>query len=131
MILSWVELSVRRKMHKLSLMYKLVFKLAPPYLCYLCPNFVCERSSYSLRSANNLCLPFNSTKRHTKSFLLSSIQEWNSLPLETHMSSSPGIFKRKLLKFLHFPSRSYHFYIRDHSASIFHICLTLTVKFRV
>ena len=30
--LSWVELSVRRKIHQLSLMYKMVFKLPPPYL---------------------------------------------------------------------------------------------------
>ena len=55
--LSWVDLSVRRKLHKLSLMYKIVFNLAPPYLCDLCPNFVSDRSCYSLRSANNLCLP--------------------------------------------------------------------------
>ena len=44
-----------------------------------------------------------------------SIPEW----------SSPGIFKRNLLKFLHFPSRSYVFYIGDRSASIFHTCLRL------
>ena len=96
--LSWVELSVRRKIHKLTLMYKMVFKLAPPYLCNLCPNFVSERSSYSLHSANNLCLPFVHTERHKKSFLFSSIQESNSLPLETCISSSPVIFKRNLLK---------------------------------
>ena len=71
--LSWVELSVRRKIHKLSSMYKMVFKLAPPYFCDLCPNFVSERSSYSLRSANNLCLPFVRTERHKKSFLFSLI----------------------------------------------------------
>ena len=33
--LSCVELSVRRKIHQLSLMYKMVYKLAPPYLCDL------------------------------------------------------------------------------------------------
>ena len=44
-----------------------------------------------------------------------SIPEW----------SSPGIFKRNLLKFLHFPSRSYVFYIGARSASIFHTCLRL------
>ena len=49
------QCSIKRKIHKLSLMYKMVFKLAPPYLCDLCPNIVSERSSYSLRSANNLC----------------------------------------------------------------------------
>ena len=56
--LSWVELIVRRKIHKFCLMYKMVFKLALPYLCDLCPNLVSERSSYSLCSDNNLCLPF-------------------------------------------------------------------------
>ena len=56
--LSWVDLSVRRKLHKLNLMHKIVFKLARPYLCDLCPEFVSQRSCYSLRSANNLCLPY-------------------------------------------------------------------------
>ena len=37
----------------------------------------------------------------------------------------PGIFKRNLLKFLHFPSRSYLFCIGDGSASIFHTRLRL------
>ena len=43
-------------------MYKMVFKLALPYLCDLCPNFVSERSSYSLRSdlfINKLKTKFN------------------------------------------------------------------------
>ena len=68
------ELSVRRKLHKLSLTYKMVFKLAPPYLCDLCPDFVSGRSSFSLRSARNLRLPYVRTDRHKKSFLLSSIK---------------------------------------------------------
>ena len=29
--LSWIDLSVKRKLHKLSLIYKMVFKQAPPY----------------------------------------------------------------------------------------------------
>ena len=66
--LSWVDVSVRRKIHKLSLMYKIVFKLALPYLCDLCPDFVYERSCYSLCSANNLCLPYVHTDRHKKRF---------------------------------------------------------------
>ena len=103
----------------------MVFKLAPPYLCDLCPNFVCERSTYSLCSANNLCLPFFRTERHKKYFLFSSIQEWNSLPLETRKLSSTGIFKRNLLKFLHFPSGGYLFSIGDRLASIFHTRLRL------
>ena len=63
--------------------------------------------------------------RHKKSFLFSSIQEWNNLPLETRKLSSPGIFKRSLLKFLHFPSGSYLFCIGDRLAWIFHTRLRL------
>ena len=79
--ISWVELSLRRKMHKLCLMYKMVHKLAPPYLCNLCPGFVRDRSRYSLHSANNLCLPYVRTERHKKLFLFSTTQLWNSLSL--------------------------------------------------
>ena len=123
--LSWVNRSVRRKLHKLYLMYKIVFKLAPPYLCHLCPEFVSDRSCYSLRSANNLCLPYVRTDRHKKSFLFSSIKWWNSLPLEIRISSSLVIFKNSLLKFLQFPSRNYLFYTGDRSASISHTRLRL------
>ena len=36
--LSWVDLNVRRKLHKLNLVYKMGFKLAPPsqYVIYKC-----------------------------------------------------------------------------------------------
>ena len=69
--LSWVDISVRRKLNKFNLIHKIVFKLAPPYLCDLCPEFVSDRSCYSLRSANNLCSPYVHTDRHKKSFLSS------------------------------------------------------------
>ena len=106
-------------------MYKIVFKLASPYLCDLCPDFVSDRSCYRLRSANNLCLPYVRTDRHKKSFLFSSIKWWNSLPLEIRISSSLDIFRHSLLKHLQFPSRNYLFYIGDRSASISHTRLRL------
>ena len=110
-------------------MYKIVFKLAPPYLCDLCPDFVSDRSCYSLRSANNLSLPYVRTHRHKKSFLFSSVKWWNSLPLEKRMSSSLDIFKHSLLKHLQFSSRNYLFYIGDRSASISHTRLSKIVVY--
>ena len=77
--IAWVELSDRRKMHKLCLMYEMVNKRAACYLCNLSPAFVNERSCYSLRSGNDLCLPYVRTERHRKSFLFSTSQLWNSL----------------------------------------------------
>ena len=56
---SWAKLSHRRKIHKLIIMHKLVYKLAPPYLSDLCPSGVSMRSSYSLRSSRH-CLSHDS-----------------------------------------------------------------------
>ena len=75
----------------------MVFKLAPPYLCNLCPNFVSERCSCSLRSASNLCLTFFCTDGTKNLF---SFHQFKSGTV--FLSSSPGISKRNLLKFLHF-----------------------------
>ena len=73
--LSWVALSVGRNLHKLSLKSKMVFKPAPPCLCDRCPDFVSERSCYSLLSDRNVWLPHVRTDRHhKKSFLFSSIK---------------------------------------------------------
>ena len=46
---SWASFSLKRKIHKLIMMYKLVYKLARPYLSDLCPSAVNMRSSYSVR----------------------------------------------------------------------------------
>ena len=94
--IAWVELSDRCKMHKLCFMYKMVNKLAPCYLCNLCPAFVNERSCYSLRSGNDLCLPYVRTERHRKSFLFSTSQLWNSLLSEVRLSSSLSSFKNNV-----------------------------------
>ena len=103
----------------------MVFKLVPPSFCDLCPDFVSERSSYSLRSANNLCLPFVRTERHKKSFLFSSISRVEQSSIRnTHIVFSRHL-KGQLLKFLHFRSRNYLSYIGDRSATIFHTRLRL------
>ena len=78
-------------------MYKLVYKLAPPYLSDLCPSAVSVRSSYSFRSARNLVLPFVRTERQKNSFLFSVTQLWNNLRLELRLSSSVGNFKHNQL----------------------------------
>lgn len=71
--LYWVDLTVRGKFHKLRLMYEMVFKLTPPYLCDLCADFVFDRYCCSLRSANSFCLPYVRTDRYKTSLLFSTI----------------------------------------------------------
>ena len=81
---SWAKLGLRRKIHKLVMMYKLVYQLAPPY---------------SLRFPIILVLPFVQIERHKNSFLFSSTQLWNNLPLELRLSSSVGNFKHNRLAY--------------------------------
>lgn len=124
--LPWVDFSVGRKLHRLSLMNKMVFKLAPPFLCDLCPDFVSDRSCYvSVLFGIFAYLTYLKIKK--KTFLFSSIKWWNSLPLELHTSSSLGYFKHILLKYLQFPTHNYlfFFYIGARSPSISHTCLRL------
>ena len=96
---SCAEIGLRRKIHKLIMMYKLIYKLAPPYLSDLWPSAVSMRSSYSLRFSRTLDLPFVRSERHKNSFLFSATQLWNNLPLELSLSSSVGNFKHNLLAY--------------------------------
>ena len=124
MDIAWVKLSDRCKMHKLCLMHKI--KLAPSYLCNLCPAFVNESSCYSLRSEKDLCLPYVWTERHRKYFLFfSTTQLWNSLLSEVRLSSSLSSFKNNVSKYMKFPTHNYLFYRGDCAASIFHPHLRL------
>ena len=79
-------------------------------------------------SANNLCLPFECTEIHKKNFLFSSINTMSSI--SNSRLSSLGIFKHKLLKFLHFLSCNYLFYIRDCPVLISHTHLRLVTSLR-
>ena len=85
--ISWVELSVRRKMLKLEFLCKMLYKPAP-HRCNLCPLFVSERSNYHLCSANDFSLPFARTERYKRCFLFPTIQLWNDLPSEVRLSST-------------------------------------------
>jgi hypothetical protein len=52
--LAWKELNIRRKVHKLSLFYKIVNNCAPTYLVELLPKLVNDRSYIPLRTGNNI-----------------------------------------------------------------------------
>ena len=52
--LGWLELSERRKMHKLFLFYKMQNGLVPDFLTELVPSRVGDNTTYSLRNAEHL-----------------------------------------------------------------------------
>ena len=119
--LSWHTLENRRSVHKLVMMYKMFNKLVP-----LFPQQVKDRTTYSLRSSDNLSLPKPRTERFKKSFIYSTIQLWNELSDKTRQCVSLASFRNQLLKnCFRTPPRNYVFYIGDRYPSIIHTRLRL------
>ena len=105
-------------------MYKMVFKSALPQL--ICAIYV---QIFSVKnvvvvsvSVNNLSLPFDYIEIHKKMFLFLMVEQSS---ISNSRLSSLGIFKHKLLKFLHFLSCNYLFYLGDCPVSISHTHLRL------
>ena len=96
--LGWLKLSERRKLHKLFLFYKMENGLAPDYLAELIQPHVRDKTSYSLRNADNLRQIHASSRSYYDSFLPSTIREWNKLPDDIKSTPSLLSFKHKLEK---------------------------------
>ena len=54
--LGWEELKTKRAIHKLTLYFKIVNNLTPPYLRDFLPPRVCERTHFSLRHSRNFSI---------------------------------------------------------------------------
>ena len=77
--LGWQPLTVRRKNHKLILLYKIVNGKCPDYLTAILPNR--NQCEYNLRSADNATLPTPASRLSSKRkfFVASTIRHWISL----------------------------------------------------
>jgi hypothetical protein len=94
--LSWPPLSIRRKNHRLNLMYKVQNNLTPAYLSGACPPLTRDRTNYNLRSAMNISTPQLKTTSYQKSFFPQTITDWNHLDPTTRNLPSINAFKEKL-----------------------------------
>ena len=106
----WDTLKERRRKHKLILFYKMNSGLAPDYLSSLVPENVAQLVNYNLRNSNNTRRIQCKTQLYAKSFLPSSIQEWNKLPQEIKCSSSLRCFKSNLNLNVIKPPKNFYFY---------------------
>ena len=93
---AWPSLAARRRSHKLTLFYKMVNGLSPPYLKNLLPTRVGVRSRYALRTEHNFTVPYCKTNTFAKSFLPSTVSEWNSLDLTIKNAISLPLFKNMI-----------------------------------
>ena len=92
----WESLSDRRRKHKLIMFYKMKNSLCPEYLSSLIPTSVGSSVGYSLRNANDIKTIKANSELYHKSFLPSTIREWNDLPRTVRDSPSLANFKHQL-----------------------------------
>ena len=110
--IGWEPLTQRRTKHKLHMFYKMSNDLSPAYLTSLVPSSF-ENTVYSLRDSQNIRPVLTRTQLYYKSFIPSSIREWNELPFECHNSDSLTIFKHQLNKNLPNIPKYYSYGLRN------------------
>ena len=87
----WEPLSERRKMHKLTTLYKIQSGIYPAYLRDLIPKATEPR--YSLRTVPHIPIIHTRLTTTTKSFFPSTIRLWNNLPRTTIQALQPILSK--------------------------------------
>ncbi|CAC5398420.1 unnamed protein product [Mytilus coruscus] len=105
-------LKIRRKVHRLTYLYKIKNHLVPDYLRNFHPLFHHNTENYNLRRHANLIPIRSRTVAYYNSFLLATIRDWNSLSAELMSATSLASFKRLLKKNLNLCSKK--IYSRGH-----------------
>jgi hypothetical protein len=70
----WESMTDRRKNHRLTMLYKMVYQLVPQLLYNLLPTKVEKRTHHNLRSKNDIDTPYARIDAHKYSFLPSTIR---------------------------------------------------------
>ena len=64
----WTKLEIRRNYQKLTIFYKMVNNIAPPFLNSLLPPKIGEINPYNIRNAEDFFVPLSRTKLYSESF---------------------------------------------------------------
>ncbi len=89
----WQPLVQRRKATRLVTMYKIINHQCPSYISDLIPPQVSQNTNYNLRNKNNSTIPYARTTTFKRSFIIESLNNWNSLSSDERNSSSISAFK--------------------------------------
>jgi hypothetical protein len=108
--LGWPPLSLRRKNHRMSNMFKIQTGLAPNYLTNACPPLTRDRTTYNLRSGMNITTPQSRTTSYQKSYFPNSIKDWNELDPKLRGATSLAAFKDCQKKLINSQYKTNHFF---------------------
>ena len=96
--IDWMTLEDRRKYQKIVCIYKIIHGLTPNYLRDIFAQNVSDRTSYTVRNANDIDIVHCRTELLASSFISSSISLWNELPDDIKSLQSISLFKSRILK---------------------------------
>ena len=109
---NWQPLCERRNVHSLTMLYKIVNGMAPPYLTALLPARIGENMNRNLRNSNKFRVPFARIESYRRSFFPMTLSNWNNLdnairakPSLDSFKSSFGKSKDAMKELLYYGSR--------------------------
>jgi hypothetical protein len=91
--LGWPPLALRRKHHRMSIMFKIQKGLIPQYLIIACPPLTRDRTIYNLRSGLDITTFQTRTTTYQKSFFPQSVKDWNGLDKILRATNTLDTFK--------------------------------------
>jgi hypothetical protein len=94
----WEKLSLRRRLHRSTMMFKIMTGLAPESLLQKIPNRVEARTRYRLRNRGDIQVPFTRLVSYTQSFFPTAVRLWNEFTNALTNSPSVAAFKYNYLK---------------------------------
>ena len=119
----WDSLQFRRKNHKLVQFHKMFHKTTPQYLSSLVPPPVSYFSEYPLRNGHDLRNFTCKKSIYLNSFLPSTIDDWNHIPLEVR--NNPSLSNFKMLIWSIKPKVPRYYFQGNRHGQIFHTQLRL------
>ena len=92
----WLQLSIRRSIHRLNLCHKIVNETCPRHLRTKLNEYQTHTNPYETRGQNNLYIPLCKTKMLRNSFFPCTMKLWNELDESLKLSPSHEIFRIRL-----------------------------------
>jgi hypothetical protein len=116
----WETLALRRRLHRSTMMFKVMIGLAPDSLYQKIPNRVEARTRYQLRNRGDLQVPVTRLVTYSQSFFPNAVRLWNSFTEALKGCLSVASFKRNYLKATPRPSVNPLFYRGDRRVAVSH-----------
>ena len=125
--LSLESLSIRRKMHRLILYFKMLNGLTPPYLKNLLPLQQAPRDRYLLRE-RGIPVPLSRIVRYRKSFIVQTTRDWNILHTRLKDIKEISRFKVEMKSYFYISKPNKLLFFGNEPASIHHSRMRLGIS---